>query len=155
MTGMKGAAMAKGEDAARPIGEGERREASRRRWRYVVTGALFTTGLVIGLLIEDHEGASGTAISGWTPAIALIVGAVFLAAVTIGTIVYNRITDEMERQRNARAAVIGGNAFLIGYPLWYLLWKGGFVAEPVHWIMFLAFLGSMIAGQLWYRLRQG
>ena len=154
MTDMRAAAMGKLEPGSAPKGEGERREAARRRSRIVITVALFAFGLGTGLLIEDREGA-GSGVWGWTPTSALIVAALFLVAVTIGSIVYNRVTDEMERQRAYRAAAVGGNVFMIGYPLWYLLWKGGFVPEPSHWVMFVAFLGSMIAATAWYRFRQG
>ena len=57
MTVMRAATMAKLEPRSAPKGEGEQREAARRRWRFIITGALFAFGLGTGLLIEDREGA--------------------------------------------------------------------------------------------------
>jgi hypothetical protein len=136
-------------------GEGERREAARRRWRYLVTGALFTVGLVIGLLIEEDAPSRSGWEWGWTPTTAVVVACVFLAAAGIGTIVYNRITDELERQRNYRAASLAGAVLLTGYPLWYILWKGGLAPEPMHTVLFFVFMASMIAASAWYRFRLG
>ena len=136
-------------------GEGERREAAMRRKRYAVIGALFVAGLVTGFYAGFQE--AGAIFHGresdWPPAIALGLLALFLVAVAGGSWVLDGVMDEHERTRTYKAASLGGASFLLAYPAWFFLWKGGFVAEPVHWIMYAFFVLALLVGMAWYRWR--
>jgi hypothetical protein len=140
--------------AEAPLGEGERREAAMRRRRYQVVGALFGAGLVTGLYAGFRDGASIFEAEGsWPPAIALVLLVIYLVVLVAGTFIMNGVMDELDRERSYKAANFAGVAFLSLYPVWFLLWKGGFVAEPSHWVMYVAFLVTLGFAALWYRFR--
>ena len=148
----RGLAMA-GPDPSR--GEGERREAAIRRRRYIVIGALFAAGLVTGLYAGFREGSAlfDGGDSAWPPAVALAMIGLFVVAMIGGTIVMQGVMDEHERERTYKAASFSAALLLIGYPIWFLLWKGGFTAAPVHWIMYVVFVAGTLLASLYYRFR--
>ena len=61
--------------------------------------------------------------------------------------------DELERQNNYRAAAFAGTVYIVAYPVWFLLWKGGFVPEPIHWMLFGLFWAALCISYLYYRFR--
>jgi hypothetical protein len=138
-----------------PRGEGERREAMMRRRRALVIGALFFAGLGTGFYVGFGEGRSAFhgAESIWTPTLAVALILCFAVAMIGGTFFLKGVMDELERERTYKAAAFGSALFMIGYPLWFLLWKGGFVAEPVHWLIYAVFVVGMLLATLWYRFR--
>lgn len=137
-----------------PLGEGERREAASRLKRILVIGALFVTGLVTGFYAGFHDSIAFVDRGGtWPPAMALGLLALFAVAMIAGTYVMNQVMDELERQRGYKAASFGAVVLLVGYPAWFLLWKGGFVPQPSHWLIYVLFLVAVALGQLWYRFR--
>ncbi len=126
----------------REVGPGETaaRARSRRVMLYFVV--LAAIGGVIGFvtaLLEPHHGGllSGASIP---PAFAIAAAIVTVAAVVIGSLRYHRAIDEFEQRDNLIAGTWGANVLLGGYPVWLLLWKGGLVPEPQHFIMYLAML---------------
>jgi hypothetical protein len=138
-----------------PRGEGERREAARQRRRWLVVGALFACGLITGIYMGRTDGAAlvdGRAGS-WSPMAALALAALYLSAILGGSFVMNGIMDEVEKERGYKSAAFAGAALIIVYPTWFLLWKGGFVSEPIHWVLFLLFWLSLALASLWYRFR--
>jgi hypothetical protein len=137
-----------------PKGEGERREAAVRRRRIVVIGALFAAGLVTGFYAGFREGAALAGADGtWPPAMALALTALYLVALVGGTLVLNGVMDEHERQRTYKAASFASSVLVSIYPVWFLLWKGGFVVEPIHWVMYIIFMLGLGLAMLWYRFR--
>ena len=137
-------------------GEGERREAAMRRKRILVIGALFVGGLVTGFYVGFRE--AGAIFHGedglWSPALALGMIALFVAAIAGGTWIMNGVMDELERARAYKAASLGGTLFMLAYPVWFFLWKGGFVREPVHWVMYAFFVFAMLGAMAWYKARE-
>gem|GEM_PF-1083496 len=137
-----------------PLGEGERREAASRRKRILVIASLFVVGLVTGFYAGFRDAVAVFERRGsWPPAMALGLLGLFVVAMIAGTYVMNQVMDELDRQRGYKAASLGAVVLLTGYPVWFLLWKGGFVAEPSHWLIYVLFLVAMGLGQLWYRFR--
>ena len=136
-------------------GEGERREAAARRKRMMLFGCLFAGGLATGFYVGFRE--AGAIFHGedglWSPALALGMIAFFLIAIAAGSWILNGVMDELERARTYKAASMGGTLFMLAYPVWFLLWKGGFVREPIHWVMYAFFVFALLGAMAWYRIR--
>jgi hypothetical protein len=138
-----------------PRGEGERREAARRRTRWLIVAALALAGLVPGFYMGYQDGAAmaQSRPASWSPALAAAMAALYLVAVIGGGLLLSRVTDELERQRSYKSVSFAGTALMLVYPTWFLLWRGGFVPEPVHWVLFVLFWLSLALASLWYRFR--
>lgn len=133
---------------------GEAREAARRRKRGLVIGALFVAGLFTGFYVGHQE--AETFFDGgsfWSPTVSLVLAGIYLVALIGGSLVLNGVMDEHERHRGYKTASLAGAVYLTVYPLWFLLWKGGFAPEPIHWLLFVLFWLSLALGTLWYRFR--
>jgi hypothetical protein len=138
-----------------PRGEGERRDAARRRTRLAIIIALAVAGFIPGLYLGYNDGAAffENRPSVWSPTFSLGLAVLYLVAVLGGGLLLRNVTDEVERQNGYKAASFAGMALMIVYPVWYLLWRGGFVAEPVHWMLFFIFWLSLALASLYYRFR--
>lgn len=138
-----------------PRGEGERHEAARRRKRWLIVAALAVAGVVPGFYLGYQDGAalaeSRTAI--WSPTLVVALAGLYLVAVVGGGILLNKVADELDRQRGYKAVSFAGTVLMIVYPVWYLLWRGDLVLEPVHWMLFLIFWLSLALASLFYRFR--
>jgi hypothetical protein len=138
-----------------PLGEGERREAARRRKRWLIVAALALVGVVPGFYMGYQDGAAMAQSRPlvWPPAVAATLAGIYLLAVIGGGLLMSKVMDEVERQRGYKAVSFAGTALMIVYPVWFLLWRGGFVPEPVHWMLFVLFWLSLALATLWYRFR--
>lgn len=138
-----------------PRGEGERYEASRRRKRWAIVAALAVAGFVPGLYLGYNDGAAlAESRSGiWSPALSLGLIGLYLGAVIGGHFLLRNVTDEVDRQNGYKAASFAGFTLMVVYPIWFLLWRGGFVPEPIHWMLFLLFWLSLALASLFYRFR--
>jgi hypothetical protein len=138
-----------------PHGEGERREAARRRKRWLIVAGLAIVGIVPGFYMgyQDGSAMAQSRPSLWPPAVAAALAAVYLLAVIGGGVLMNTVMDELERQRGYKAVSFAGTALMVVYPTWFLLWRGGLVPEPVHWILFILFWLNLALATLWYRFR--
>jgi flagellar biosynthesis protein FliQ len=138
------------------LGEGECREAAIRRKRLLVMGAVVACGLGTGFYVGirqagvDFHGEAGF----WSPAVALGLIALFVVAIAGGTWMMTGVMDELERACTYKAASIGATLFMLAYPIWFFLWKGGFVREPIHWVMYAFFVFAMLGALAWYRIRE-
>ena len=50
-------------------------------------------------------------------------------------------------------SALAGAGYMLAYPAWFLLWKGGVVAEPIHWVLFVGFWLLLAGGTIFYRFR--
>lgn len=138
-----------------PRGEGERRDSARRRTRLAIIAALAVAGFIPGLYLGYNDGAAffENRPSVWSPTFSVGLAVLYLVAVLGGGLLLRSVTDEVERQNGYKAASFAGMALMVVYPVWYLLWRGGFVAEPAHWMLFLIFWLSLALASLFYRFR--
>ena len=135
-------------------GEGERLTQSRQRRRMMIFAGLFITGVVIGIYGGRALAKDGFDIAApWTPAASLLFTGLYLAAIVIGSLLLSKNTDEIQRQSYYKMSSLAGSVYMIVYPCWFMLWKGGFVIEPSHWMLFILFWLSLVVGSVVYRLR--
>lgn len=136
-------------------GDWQARAKQRQRRINIVVGTLFGAGLLSGFLVGffEDEQAGILSASSIPPWLAVVSAIVFLVATTLGSWWLMRVSDELERAIHTKTTVVAGNAMLIGYPTWFILWKGGIVSEPDALWLFLFGMGASIAAYAWYKLR--
>ena len=136
------------------IGEGERVERSRRKRKYATIAVLFVIGMVTGGLGAHFLGERDFDMAQpWPPAAALSLAILYVIAMIGGTLIVERTIDEVDRDVGYRAWTLAGTAYAMAYPLWFLLWKGSFVPEPSHWMLFIGFWVVLALASLYYRFR--
>ena len=133
------------------------RARARQRQRRIntVVGALFAVGLVCGFLVGffEDENSGLLAANSIPPWLAIGSAIMFLIAVGFGSWKLMKVSDEHERIIHTKTTVVAGNVMLIGYPAWFILWKGGLVPEPdALWLFVAGIIGSAIAFA-WYKFR--
>jgi hypothetical protein len=139
---------------AEPLGEGERVERAKRRRRLWLFAALFAAGFPCGVYLGYILAANDYDLAApWNPTIALAITALFLLAMTVGSILLAKQIDEVERANQSKAAAVAGSVYVVLYPTWFFLWKGGFAPEPIHWALFIAFWLVLVGAALYYRFR--
>ena len=121
-------------------GEAAARAQARRMTSWFAI--LLAIGGVIGMITALLEPHAASIMSGGTvpPLFAIAAAVVTAVATVIGTRYLYTIADELELHNNMVAGAVGANALLLGYPVWFLLWKGGVAPEPQHIILFLLVL---------------
>ncbi|GLR48493.1 hypothetical protein [Sphingomonas astaxanthinifaciens] len=133
---------------------GELRLKQRERKIWLIKGSLFAIGLVsggiVGYLVADDGFAPDAK---WPPSLAIGLVATFLAAIGIGSWLLRALCDEVERQLQYKATAAAGLFYVLAYPVWFVLWKGGLLPEPSHWMLFLGFYAALAASYLFYRFR--
>jgi hypothetical protein len=135
-------------------GDGEALERGRRRRRYLIIAGIgvagFFPGFYLGYSENDQLLQPGDT---WPPALALTLAVVYLVAVSVGALLLRRQTDGVGLHVQTKGAALAASVLVYVYPLWFLLWKGGFVAEPMHGVIYVVFLLSALAGMAYYRFR--
>lgn len=133
---------------------GEQWERARRRRRMAIVGAVALVGGIGGGIVGGYEADNLFVLAHpWPPALCLVLVALFLVTIAIAFLVLSRQTDEVERIVKLKTARVGTLVLLVGYPVWFLLWKGGFLPEPMHVAIYAAVLVSILAASLFYRFR--
>jgi hypothetical protein len=66
---------------------------------------------------------------------------------------WHKTVDEHEREAYQVGAVAAAYMFLIGAPVWWLLWRGGIVPEPNGVILYFAFNFTLLIVWLWKKYR--
>jgi F0F1-type ATP synthase assembly protein I len=135
-------------------GQGEQLERTQRRRRRTVIGVLFVAGLISGVYMGYTVADDGFGFAKpWSPTACLVLAGAYLAAMTLGSLALSRHMDEVERQAQYKAAAAAGAVYVTVYPVWFLLWKGGFAVEPIHWALFLMFWLALAISSILYRVR--
>lgn len=134
-------------------GEGEARERARLRRRSIIVVGLATVGFLLGLFAGRIEADPSGENRGMWPVLSIVFLLTYLAALLFGTVLLKRGQDELERQNNYKAATLAGAVYVILYPSWYLLWKGGYLPEPMHLILFAVFWLALALAGLYHRFR--
>jgi len=137
-------------------GTGEAEERRKRRLKIAIVGSLFAIGMVSGFFVGHSAKGFGELLGPdpvMPPAVAIGLCLVFALAIAVGAVLMKKHADELERLNRYKAASLAGTVYLTTYMLWFFLWKGGLVPEPMHVVLFLIFLVSMFAGLAIYRFR--
>jgi len=133
---------------------GERRERQKRNRRagyYVVLASL---GGVVGFVFGLYESDAPIWAGGNIPShIAVILAVITVVAMLGGCLFLKSRVDEVELQNNLYAGAWAAMVVLIGYPPWYLLWKGQLLPEPSHIAMFLTLYGVLTIAYLYRKFR--
>lgn len=138
-------AMRLGRTLATPAADATPRER-RSRFTMVATGAVGAL-IGLGLMLADPstEFLGNGPIS---PAAALIlVVAIGLVLPAMSLYWHLRVADEQEAAAYSRGTLIAMYAYWIGAPVWWLLWRGGFVPAPDGMAIYLA--TTAVAGAIW------
>jgi hypothetical protein len=132
-------------------GAGERAEHARSRTFWTVLAVCGALGGIVGgaMVIGTGNRIGGDMTAGWAIAAALLYGVGVVAA----SWYFFRIIDEVELRDNLIAATVAVYFYTIVYPVWYLLWKGGLIVEPIHEAIFFATLIAMTIAYFWKKLR--
>ena len=139
-----------------PSGAGEAQEQARRTRKTWIIGGTFVTGLVAGILVGFNEGEAlfvGSDANDWPPALAVGLALSYVLVVAVGGVALARQTDEFEQQRQYKAIAAAAFVYAMVYPLWFVLWMGQLVPEPMHGALFILFWLSLAAAFLFYRFR--
>lgn len=135
-------------------GEGARLEQARGTRKSLLLAALMGAGGLIGLAISLSGGkAPFTDPGGWPPAMAIGIALAFVVAAVGGGLILARHTDEVELQAQYKAIAFAASVYVLLYPVWFFLWMGGLVPEPMHGAIFAAFWVSLAGASLFYRVR--
>ncbi len=139
---------------AKPMTDGERKERAARNRRWLILSLPFAAGLALGGYIGSikFKGLLDKS-TDWPPAVSIGLAVAFVIGVLIGGRLHRKQADEVEIQNSYKGAAVAGTAYFTVYPVWFLLWKGGLVPEPMHFVLFLGFWGLLIACYLYYRYR--
>ncbi len=133
---------------------GVERERRQRVQRLILFAALGLAGGIIGFTFAMYEDKQAVWASGAIPpGIAIVLALVTLIATVGGSWLYCRRMDEVELKDNLHGGAWAALVVMIGYPVWYLLWKGGLASEPSHIVMFLTLYGVTTAVYLYRKLR--
>ena len=137
-----------------PASDYERIERGRRRRKIGVVVAMGAVGGIGGGIVGAQQSDHLFDLSHpWPPMLCLALVAAFLLAVAVGTMLMRRQIDEVERMTKLRATHAGAYVLLVGYPIWFLLWKGGFVPEPQHVAIYAVVMLVSLLASLYYRFR--
>jgi len=133
---------------------GEARLKQREQRIWAIKGSLFVVGMVTGGIVGYLVADSGfSADARWPASLAVGLVVTYLAAIGIGSWLLRELCDEVERQLQYKATTTAGLFYIIAYPVWFVLWKGGLLPEPSHWQLFLGFYAALLASYVFYRYR--
>ena len=133
---------------------GEARLKRRNLRKAILFGSLFVVGMALGAGVSLAEDVMDFTFDGpWPREIALATLVVFLLAISVGAWFQHRQMDEHERAISNKAAAVAAMVILVGYPVWFLLWKAGFVPEPTHLAIFVSGYLALYAAYAFYRFR--
>ena len=136
------------------IGEGERAQSALARRHYAVKGTLFAIGAVAGAYLGFSLARNEVDFAApWPPALTVALAIIYAVAVLGGSLALDKSMDELERHRAYKAVAVAGSAYIVVYPLWFLLWKASLVIEPIHWLLFAGFWLLLIGSAIYYRFR--
>lgn len=135
-------------------GPGEAAEAAGKRRFWTILGTLFVVGGVVGAGAAAYETDAGGFMTGrLPPAFAIAAAIVTTLALVIGTVLFYRRIDEVERSDNIWAGAIAANLLMIGYPSWFFLWRGGIIGEPSHLVLIALLYGVTVAAYFYRKFR--
>jgi hypothetical protein len=124
-------------------------ESRRRRRYWTLMGVALAAAVVIGLTGR----ILGTPYGPIAPAAAIGLAAALLLLAVVGNWAYFRSIDELEVAANLVGGFWGFYAFMVGLPVWHMLWRGGLVPEPEILTLYVGAGAVAVVGFLWKRFR--
>lgn len=140
-------------------GPGEARTRKRQINQIIYIGFAAVLGGVIGFSTGFFDQGDGSLFTGdWEqlsldPTIALSLAAALLFAFLILPLWGFRMIDELKREHNYIAFTAGCLSALSGFPVWAMLYAGGFAPPPHAFGLFAIVFFSMIFGYVIARFR--
>ena len=129
-------------------GLGERMGRVRRR-RWWLSLAVITAAAVVAGIVADTIALRGRDLMSTISPLALVVlVAAIVLAFAYGCWLMTRALDEVELNDNLWGGIAGLYVYMLGFPSWWLLWKGGVTGEPNDWVVYLVSLSvaSLVYG---------
>ena len=118
---------------------GQARDRAKNRRLVWLFAGLALAGGFVGFTFARFETKNDVTLGGTIPpAVAIALAVVTFVAMVWGTLVYKRRIDEVVLRDNIYAGAWGAFTVLVGYPVWFLLWKGSLLPEPSHMAMYAA-----------------
>lgn len=142
-----------------PRGPGEARTRQRQRRQVLFIGLAGVIGGVIGGATGFFDQGDGNLFAGgWEnlklPPVLALGLAVMLIAAFVGLPLWGfRMVDDYKREQNFIGFTGGCLSVLAGYPVWAVLYAGGFVPPPHAFGIFVIAYVSMIVAFLYARWR--
>ena len=141
------------------INPGEARLRKRQRRQIIYLGIAAAIGGVVGFSTGFFDQGDGNLFSGdWedlklSPAVAIAVAAALVVGFLILPLYGFRLIDELKREQNLIGMTGGCLAVLTGFPVWAVLYAGGFTPPPTAFGIFLICFASMAASFLYVKWR--
>lgn len=138
---------------------GEAPPTARERLNRNILVACGTLGFVTALLMMFTEGGPDMANGLLTneplqPAIAIALLVLMGVVLPILSFIWHRsAVDEQEIAAYKDGALWGINVFMIGAPLWWIAWRGGFLPMPDGIVLYFATITVMGAVWMWKKYR--
>ncbi|MEQ8412002.1 MAG: hypothetical protein RIC51_03375 [Erythrobacter sp.] len=133
-------------------GPGEARTRQRQRRQMIYVGVAALIGGAIGFLTGFFDRGDGSLFTGdWEalsldPAIAVVVSIAIVAGLLALPLYGFTQVDELKREYNLIAFTGGCLATITGFPVWAVLYAGGFVPAPHAFGVFaIAFVSMMVS----------
>ncbi|HEX8309608.1 MAG TPA: hypothetical protein VF645_14445 [Allosphingosinicella sp.] len=124
-------------------------EGRRRRRYWTLMGLALAAAVVIGLTGR----ILGTPYGPIAPAAAIGLAVALLLLTVVGNWAYFRSIDELEVAANLVGGFWGFYAFMVGWPVWHMLWRGGLVPKPDMLALYVVAGVVAVAGFLWKRFQ--
>jgi hypothetical protein len=145
-------------EVRKPTGE-EPLTRRERLNRNIIVGCGLA-GLVIGAALALGGGVDLTQGGGvfsngpLPPALALVLVGLIGVVLPLVSIFWHRsAVDELEADAYKTGALYAAYVYMIGAPVWWLLWRGGFVPEPDGITIYFAVIFTL--GIVWLRKKHG
>lgn len=141
------------------LGPGEARTRQRQRRQMLYLGLAAAVGGAVGFATGFFDQGDGNLFAGdWDslklpPALALLLVALLIAGFVVLPIWGFRMIDDYKREHNYIGFTGGCIAVLAGYPVWAVLYAGGFTPPPHAFGIFAIAYVSMILSFLYARWR--
>ena len=143
----------------RELGPGEARTRQRNRKQWMYIGLAAVVGGVIGFFTGFFDQGDGSLFAGdWEnlklpPMLALVLAVMLIGAFVALPLWGFRMIDDYKREQNLIAFTGGCVSVLAGYPVWAVLYAGGFTPPPHAFGIFGIAYASMILSFLYARWR--
>ncbi|MCM8557128.1 hypothetical protein [Sphingomicrobium sediminis] len=133
-------------------GEAKLKAREKATMRLIFGG--FLIGLIVGAsLAIGSDGSIFDPNSEWSPKVSLAISIFFLAALPPLLWYAQKGADDYELAHQRFGFEIAFFLVIIAYPVWYTLWKGGFLIEPQHEAVFGTMFIVSLIGYAWHRFR--